>query len=64
MSGYYQPVDMNGVWNTVKGGSTVPLKFELFAGTTELTRHQRREVVHASRASRAPVRRPWPTTSS
>ena len=22
--------------NTVKGGSTVPLKFELFAGTTEL----------------------------
>ena len=37
MSGYYQPVDMNGVWNTVKGGSTVQLKFELFAGTTELS---------------------------
>jgi len=35
--GFYQPVDMSGVWNTVKGGSTVPLKFELFAGTTELT---------------------------
>jgi hypothetical protein len=35
--GFYQPVDMNGVYNTVKGGSTVPLKFELFAGTTELT---------------------------
>lgn len=38
--GYYQPVDMNGVWNTVKGGGTVPLKFELFAGangTNELT---------------------------
>ena len=28
---------MNGVVNTVKGGSTVPLKFEVFAGTTELT---------------------------
>jgi hypothetical protein len=28
---------MGGVWNTVKGGSTVPLKFEVFAGSTELT---------------------------
>ena len=36
-AGFYQPVDMNGVYNTVKGGSTVPLKFELFSGTTELT---------------------------
>ena len=35
--GFYSPVDMNGVYNTVKNGSTVPLKFELFAGTTELT---------------------------
>ena len=35
--GFYQPVDMNGVYNTVKGGSTVPLKFEIFAGSTELT---------------------------
>jgi hypothetical protein len=25
------------VWNSVKGGSTVPLKFELFAGSTELS---------------------------
>jgi hypothetical protein len=37
LTGFYQPVDMNGVWNTVKGGSTVPLKFEIFAGSTELT---------------------------
>jgi hypothetical protein len=37
LNGFYQPVDMNGVTNTVKGGSTVPLKFEIFAGTTELT---------------------------
>jgi hypothetical protein len=36
-SGYYAPVDMGGVLNTVKGGGTVPLKFELFAGPTELT---------------------------
>jgi len=35
--GFYQPVDMNNVLNTVKGGSTVPIKFELFKGTTELT---------------------------
>jgi hypothetical protein len=39
--GFYQPVDMSTatttVWNTVKGGSTVPLKFELLAGDTELT---------------------------
>jgi hypothetical protein len=36
VSGFYQPVDMTlgatTVWNTVKGGSTVPLKFEVFAG--------------------------------
>jgi hypothetical protein len=37
MTGFYQPVDMIpvGVLNTVKGGSTVPMKFELFVGTTE-----------------------------
>ena len=37
VKGFYQPVDMNGVWNTVKGGSTVPLKFEIISGSTELT---------------------------
>ena len=36
-SGFFQPVDMGGVVNTVKNGSTVPIKFELFKGTTELT---------------------------
>ena len=36
-NGFFQPVDMNNVINTVKGGSTVPIKFELFKGTTELT---------------------------
>jgi hypothetical protein len=35
--GFSAPVDMGGVWNSVKGGSTVPLKFEVFAGATELT---------------------------
>ena len=34
--GFYKPVDMGGVLNIVKGGSTVPLKFEVFAGSTEL----------------------------
>jgi hypothetical protein len=38
LSGFYQPVDMgSSVVNTVKNGSTVPLKFEVFAGPTELT---------------------------
>ncbi|HEY9355051.1 MAG TPA: PxKF domain-containing protein [Arthrobacter sp.] len=37
LKGFYQPIDMNGVLNTVKGGSTVPAKFEVFAGTTEIT---------------------------
>lgn len=40
LSGFYRPVEMSSgetVWNTVKGGSTVPLKFEVFAGSTELT---------------------------
>jgi alpha-tubulin suppressor-like RCC1 family protein len=36
-SGFYHPVEMGGVWNTVKGGSTVPIKFQVFAGATELT---------------------------
>lgn len=35
--GYFAPVDMSGVWNSVKGGSTVPMKYEVFAGDTELT---------------------------
>jgi hypothetical protein len=37
LNGFYQPVDMGNVANTVKAGSTVPLKFEIFAGSTELT---------------------------
>jgi hypothetical protein len=35
--GFYAPVDGSGVVNTVKGGSTVPLKFEVFDGATEMT---------------------------
>ena len=35
--GFYQPVDMGGVLNTVKNGATVPLKFEVFEGATERT---------------------------
>jgi Tol biopolymer transport system component len=41
LKGFYQPTDMDTstakVVNTVKNGSTVPLKFEVFKGTTELT---------------------------
>ncbi len=35
-AGFFQPVDMGGVLNTVKAGATVPLKFELFQGTSEV----------------------------
>lgn len=40
LRGFYSPVQMSittVVWNNIKGGSTVPLKFNLFAGTTEKT---------------------------
>ena len=37
LDGFFKPVDLNGVWNTVKNGSTVPLKFRVFSGSTELT---------------------------
>ncbi|WP_236089494.1 family 78 glycoside hydrolase catalytic domain [Antribacter soli] len=37
LEGFYAPVDMGGVVNTVEGGSTVPVKFEVFAGATEKT---------------------------
>ena len=37
LKGFYSPVEMNGAYNSAKGGSTVPLKFEIFAGSTELT---------------------------
>ncbi|MEO6652615.1 MAG: HYR domain-containing protein [Ilumatobacteraceae bacterium] len=37
LSGFNSPVDMGGVINTVRSGSTVPLKFRVFAGSTELT---------------------------
>jgi len=30
VSGFYSPIDMNGVVNTVKSGKSVPLKFEVF----------------------------------
>jgi hypothetical protein len=36
-TGFYQPVDMGNVWNTVKGGSTVPLKFNVYAAGLERT---------------------------
>jgi hypothetical protein len=38
LMGFYQPVDMsNGpiIWNSIKGGSTVPLKFNIFANAVE-----------------------------
>jgi hypothetical protein len=37
LTGFFQPVDMGGVFNVVKSGSTVPLKFRIHAGPTELT---------------------------
>jgi hypothetical protein len=34
--GFYQPVDMGGTLNTVKSGSTVPVKFELIGGSSNI----------------------------
>jgi predicted extracellular nuclease len=36
LRGFYGSIDMTGL-NAVKGGSSVPLQFEVFAGATELT---------------------------
>jgi hypothetical protein len=40
-TGFYPPVSMSitstPVWNEVKGGSTVPLKFNIYAGSVEQT---------------------------
>ena len=36
LAGFKSPVDM-GIMNYAKGGATVPLKFEVFSGSTELT---------------------------
>lgn len=38
LNGFFQPVDMGtNMFNTVKSGSTVPLKFRVFSGSTEQT---------------------------
>jgi hypothetical protein len=38
IKGFFQPVDMGGIYNNAKSGSTVPLKFEVFgANGVELT---------------------------
>jgi hypothetical protein len=37
LTGFFQPVDLGGVWNTVKNGSTVPLKFRVFDRGVEQT---------------------------
>lgn len=37
LKGFYRPVKMGeGVWNTVKAGSTVPLKFKIYQGDSKL----------------------------
>ncbi|WP_336921290.1 OmpL47-type beta-barrel domain-containing protein [Aquipuribacter sp. SD81] len=37
-AGFFAPVDMgSGVWNTIKGGNTVPLKFRVFDDGQQLT---------------------------
>ena len=37
LEGFFRPIDGNGVYNSVKGGHTVPLKFEVFTQSNELT---------------------------
>lgn len=35
LDGFYRPVRMDGIWNKVKGGATVPLKFRIYAGEVQ-----------------------------
>ncbi|MDQ4101507.1 MAG: PxKF domain-containing protein, partial [Thermoproteota archaeon] len=35
--GFYPPIDMNQVENIARAGQTIPFKFEVFLGTTEIT---------------------------
>ena len=37
ISGFYQPVDMPPIVNTIKNGATAPMKFNVYKGTTSLT---------------------------
>ena len=37
LDGFYQPTDMGASLNTVKKGSTIPLKWRVWAGETEIT---------------------------
>jgi hypothetical protein len=48
VDGFRQPIDMGGVVNSTKGGSTVPIKFQIFDGTTEIKDASRIKVVVTS----------------
>jgi hypothetical protein len=37
IEGFYPPIDMNEVENIARAGQTIPFKFEVFFGTTEIT---------------------------
>jgi hypothetical protein len=41
LNGFFSPVDMNVgatiIWNTARGGATIPIKFKLFADSIEIT---------------------------
>ncbi|MBT2538999.1 family 78 glycoside hydrolase catalytic domain [Arthrobacter sp. ISL-69] len=51
LNGFLEPVDMNGVVNVAKGGSTVPMKFEVFAGTEEKITTDAVKAVKATKVS-------------
>ena len=58
--GFTSPIDMRKT-NTVKGGSTVPAKFEVFAGRKEIT--DPAKVTMSSRAVACSTGRPSPARS-
>ena len=55
---------MNGVWNTVKNGSTVPLKFEAFVGAHRAHRTSHLGATFTVKGVTCPVRARRRTTSS
>lgn len=69
LKGFYRPVKMGaGVWNKVKGGATVPLKFKVYVGgakakTTSVVASLTAQQVSCD-ATLSPIGSPMPITSA
>ena len=62
-SGFYAPIDMGGLVNTVKGGSVVPVKFNLYDGSGVQVTDPSLVTVVATPSPCRRLRRPTPSRS-